>query len=160
MEVAEVSLISAEEFAALSAAPEIAPEGVPEPEAVPETPAEPEPVAEPEPEPAPEPAPAEQPAPTPQPETQPAPEAESQAADTPSQAQIDAAARQEAGLLPGPVAKVLLENRLAQLGYDPGRKDGVVDQNTRNALKSYQADQDIPATGYVDNATAARLLTQ
>lgn len=113
-----------------------------------------------EPEPAPEPAPAEQPAPTPQPETQPAPEAESQAADTPSQAQIDAAARQEAGLLPGPVAKVLLENRLAQLGYDPGRKDGVVDQNTRNALKSYQADQDIPATGYVDNATAARLLTQ
>lgn len=77
VEVAEVSLISAEEFAALSAAPEIAPEGVPEPEAVPETPAEPEPVAEPEPEPAPEPTPepvVETPAPLPEPEPEPEPE--------------------------------------------------------------------------------------
>lgn len=82
VEVAEVSLISAEEFAALTAAPAVAPEAAPQPEPVPETPPEPaavpepepepEPATEPEPEPAPEPA-VETPQPDPVPEPTPAP---------------------------------------------------------------------------------------
>ena len=99
MEVAEVSLISSEQFAALSS-PREAPEVVTAPEVPEETPGAPEvveppeepaPVAEPEPEPQPEPEPIEtvqpEPEPTPEPETpaaEPAPPApEVEAVETP-----------------------------------------------------------------------------
>ncbi len=63
LSVAQVSLVSSQEFAALSS---------PAPQVSPSPPARPEPVAQPQPEPTPEPAP--QPEPEPQPEPQPAPE--------------------------------------------------------------------------------------
>lgn len=86
MTVAEVSVISSEEFAALSSPKEGAPEPepVPEPEPAPETaapqvtptpPARPEPEPEPQPEPEPEPEPQPEPTPEPQPTETPDPEA-------------------------------------------------------------------------------------
>jgi peptidoglycan hydrolase-like protein with peptidoglycan-binding domain len=37
--------------------------------------------------------------------------------------------------------------------------DGVIDDNTRNAIAAYQDSQGIAATGYVDRATAVGLMT-
>jgi peptidoglycan hydrolase-like protein with peptidoglycan-binding domain len=53
----------------------------------------------------------------------------------------------------------LLELRLRDIGHDPGRLDGVIDDNTRNAIAAYQDSQGITATGYVDRATAVGLMT-
>jgi len=53
----------------------------------------------------------------------------------------------------------LLELRLRDIGHDPGRLDGVIDDNTRNAIEAYQNSQGITATGYVDRATAVGLMT-
>jgi peptidoglycan hydrolase-like protein with peptidoglycan-binding domain len=53
----------------------------------------------------------------------------------------------------------LLEHRLRDLGHNPGRLDGVIDGNTRNAIVAYQEAQGVLATGYVDRATAVGLMT-
>jgi peptidoglycan hydrolase-like protein with peptidoglycan-binding domain len=53
----------------------------------------------------------------------------------------------------------LLELRLRDIGHDPGRLDGVIDDDTRNAIAAYQDSQGITATGYVDRATAVGLMT-
>jgi peptidoglycan hydrolase-like protein with peptidoglycan-binding domain len=53
----------------------------------------------------------------------------------------------------------LLELRLRDIGHEPGRLDGVIDDNTRNAIAAYQDSQGIAATGYVDRATAVGLMT-
>lgn len=79
--VSDVSLISAQDFAALStpsAPPPAAPEPAPEPEPQPQ----PEPQPEPEPQPQPEPEPQPQPEPQPEPEPEPAPEPEITAPST------------------------------------------------------------------------------
>lgn len=120
VEVAEVSLISAEQFAALSAGPtvatepapaveptpEAAPEPAPEPEPVPEPVAEPAP--EPEPEPAPEPV-AEAPAPEPEPAPEPAPEPEPAPAPEP-----EPAPQPQAETAPPPIERVAPEPAPAQ----------------------------------------------
>lgn len=56
------------------------------------------------------------------------------------------------------VVRLLVERRLEQLGSDPGRVDGVFDDDTRRALRRFQTARDLPATGYVTQATMARLL--
>lgn len=53
----------------------------------------------------------------------------------------------------------LLELRLRELGHNPGRLDGVIDDDTRRAIASYQNAQGITATGFVDQATAVGLMT-
>jgi peptidoglycan hydrolase-like protein with peptidoglycan-binding domain len=53
----------------------------------------------------------------------------------------------------------ILELRLRDIGHDPGRLDGVIDDDTRNAIAAYQDSQGITATGYVDRATAVGLMT-
>lgn len=53
----------------------------------------------------------------------------------------------------------LLELRLRDIGHNPGRLDGVVDDDTRNAISAYQEAQGITVTGYVDRATAVGLMT-
>jgi peptidoglycan hydrolase-like protein with peptidoglycan-binding domain len=53
----------------------------------------------------------------------------------------------------------LLELRLRDIDHDPGRLDGVIDDDTRNAIAAYQDSQGITATGYVDRATAVGLMT-
>lgn len=56
------------------------------------------------------------------------------------------------------VVRLLVEQRLQQLGADPGRIDGVFDEATRRAIRRFQQARDLPVTGYVTQATMARLL--
>ena len=49
---------------------------------------------------------------------------------------------------------------LAGLGYDPGRKDGYFSSETEQAVKSFQADHDLPVTGRVDQQTAEKINEQ
>jgi len=76
-----------------------------------------------------------------------------------SQGQIDRARAEEEQLRLSGVRAQLLELRLRDLGFDPGRLDGVIDGNTRAAIAGYQADRGLPATGYVDQQTAVGLMT-
>jgi hypothetical protein len=46
---------------------------------------------------------------------------------------------------------------LGYLGFDPHGVDGVVGRNTRNALGAFQAAEDLPRTGQLDDATEQRL---
>ncbi|MBU2992095.1 peptidoglycan-binding domain-containing protein [Octadecabacter sp. 1_MG-2023] len=76
-----------------------------------------------------------------------------------SDAQVAQAQAEESALRLSGVRAQLLELRLRDLGHNPGRLDGVIDNSTRNAIVAYQEAQDIPATGYVDRATAVGLMT-
>lgn len=53
----------------------------------------------------------------------------------------------------------LLELTLNELGFNPGRLDGVIDRNTREAIAAYQQSNGLPPTGYVDRATAVGLMS-
>lgn len=50
-----------------------------------------------------------------------------------------------------------LQMVLEGVGYPPGRSDGYFDQRTREAVMAFQRQQNLPATGVVDEATAQRL---
>ncbi|MDC1396737.1 peptidoglycan-binding protein [Octadecabacter sp.] len=76
-----------------------------------------------------------------------------------SDAQVAQSRAEEAGLRLSGVRAQLLELRLRDLGYNPGRLDVVIDSNTRNAIVSYQEAEGLIATGYVDRATAVGLMT-
>ncbi len=76
-----------------------------------------------------------------------------------SDAQIAQARSEESTLRLSGVRAQLLELRLRELGHNPGRLDGVIDDNTRRAIASYQEAQGITATGFVDRATAVGLMT-
>ena len=65
---------------------------------------------------------------------------------------------QENALNINPVMARLIESRLSQLGFDPGSVDGQFDAATRRAIGQYQADRSISATGFLTQATLARLL--
>ncbi len=73
--------------------------------------------------------------------------------------QIERARAEEAGLRLSGVRAQLLELRLRDLGFDPGRLDGVVDDTTRRAITGYQDERGLTPTGYVDQATAVGLMT-
>ncbi len=49
--------------------------------------------------------------------------------------------------------KVGMEQALADSGYDPGPVDGVIDDQTRDALREFQEDRELVATGIVDRET-------
>ena len=70
----------------------------------------------------------------------------------------DAAKAREDALNINPVLRRLIENRLRQLGFNPGEVDGRFDRDTRRAIAQYQRQGNLPATGYLDQATLARLL--
>lgn len=76
-----------------------------------------------------------------------------------TQAQIAQARSEEQGLRLSGVRAQLLELRLRDLGHNPGRLDGVIDDATRRAIASYQEEQGVTPTGYVDRATAVGLMT-
>ena len=76
----------------------------------------------------------------------------------PSQEQIDLARSQEEKAMVNAFLRILSEQRLAALGYNPGKIDGGFDENTRVAIKAFQEAHDIPATGYLGGATITRLL--
>ena len=56
------------------------------------------------------------------------------------------------------VTRRLVEARLGQLGLDPGTVDGRFDEASRRALRRYQSERGLNATGYMDEGTLIRLL--
>ena len=51
----------------------------------------------------------------------------------------------------------ILQDRLEARGYDPGRVDGIADDQTRQALLAFQMSRGLPATGMLDEPTARAL---
>jgi len=49
------------------------------------------------------------------------------------------------------------QERLNQLGYDAGTADGVMGSKTQSALRAFQSDYNLPATGRLDGATSHAL---
>lgn len=74
-------------------------------------------------------------------------------------AQAQAEAREAALNLAQPM-RVLVEQRLAAVGLDPGRRDGVFDRQTRIAIQTYQDGRGLTPTGYLDQLTVVRLLAE
>jgi peptidoglycan hydrolase-like protein with peptidoglycan-binding domain len=70
-----------------------------------------------------------------------------------------AQAREAALNLTGQMRR-LAERRLDGLGYRVGRVDGAFDANTRAAIRAYQRDRGVQATGYLDQGTVVRLLAE
>ncbi|RVT83263.1 hypothetical protein DXV76_13520 [Rhodobacteraceae bacterium CCMM004] len=69
----------------------------------------------------------------------------------------DAARATERALGLNSVLRAAIEQRLRAIGYDPGRPDGEFDAQARAAIRAYQQDNGLPATGYLDQATVAKL---
>ena len=74
------------------------------------------------------------------------------------QGDTSAAARTEEALGLTPFTRNLLESRLEALGLGPGRVDGEFDNDTRRAIRRFQSTRNLPATGYMTQATVVRLL--
>jgi len=75
------------------------------------------------------------------------------------EANDDEARARERALNINPVLRRLIENRLQQMGFNPGQVDGRFDSNTRRAISRYQAQGNLTATGFLDQPTLARLLS-
>ncbi|TNF22340.1 MAG: outer membrane protein assembly factor BamD [Rhodobacteraceae bacterium] len=71
---------------------------------------------------------------------------------------MEAARAEENQNVTNPVTRLLVEQRLAQLGYNPGVPDGTFTEETREALRRFQRDLGIFESGYVTNRTVASLL--
>lgn len=56
------------------------------------------------------------------------------------------------------LARNLIEQRLAGLGFSPGVVDGVFDDSTRRAIRRFQASRGIDETGYLDQTSMVALL--
>ncbi|EYD74351.1 hypothetical protein Rumeso_04036 [Rubellimicrobium mesophilum DSM 19309] len=74
-----------------------------------------------------------------------------------AEANAQARAGEEALGLNALTARVI-EQRLDALGLEPGEVDGTFDADTRRALRNYQRDRGMTATGYLDERTLVRLL--
>ena len=46
------------------------------------------------------------------------------------------------------------QQELIAAGYDPGKPDGYIVPQTREAIKKFQSDHNLPPTGYLDPPTA------
>jgi peptidoglycan hydrolase-like protein with peptidoglycan-binding domain len=78
--------------------------------------------------------------------------------DEASDQAVAAARAEESAVTGSPIARLLIEQRLNQLGYEPGAIDGAFSDDTRRAIRRFQRARDIVVTGYVSQATMARLL--
>jgi peptidoglycan hydrolase-like protein with peptidoglycan-binding domain len=74
------------------------------------------------------------------------------------QGDASAAARAEEALGLTPFTRNLIESRLDALGLGPGRVDGTFDADTRRAIRRFQSTRNLPASGYMSQATVVRLL--
>lgn len=73
----------------------------------------------------------------------------------------DLAARaqaQEGEIAGSRVARLMIEQRLEQVGAQPGTVDGRFDAQTRDALRWFQDSRAIPVSGYVTRLTMMRLM--
>jgi hypothetical protein len=52
---------------------------------------------------------------------------------------------------------IVVEDALADNGYDPGRIDGMIDSDTRAAIREFQRDRDLAVTGTMDRETEKEL---
>ncbi len=68
------------------------------------------------------------------------------------------AKRVEDALRLNSISRLLIEQRVADLGYNTGRRDGVFDLASRQAFRAYQRDRNMPVTGYVTADMIRRLL--
>ena len=68
------------------------------------------------------------------------------------------AAAEEQALNLSAQSRRLIEQRLASLDLRPGPVDGVFDDDTRRALRRYQAARNLPETGYLSEAVVVQLL--
>ena len=50
-----------------------------------------------------------------------------------------------------------VQKRLTELGYEPGPTDGIMGGMTIKAIMEFQEDNDLPATGKIDNETTHKL---
>lgn len=71
---------------------------------------------------------------------------------------IESARAEEREILTNNITRLLVEQRLIGLGYNLGIADGKFTDRTRRALREYQKDRGIFASGYVTKRTAAFLL--
>lgn len=69
-----------------------------------------------------------------------------------------AAARGEEALNLSPRTRQIVESRLNGLGLKPGRVDGVFDDDTRRAIRRYQAARNLDETGYLSEAVVVQLM--
>jgi ankyrin repeat protein len=49
------------------------------------------------------------------------------------------------------------QEKLKDLGYDPGRPDGILGKKTKAAIRRFQRDNGLPETGKIDEQTKAKL---
>ncbi|WP_323766359.1 peptidoglycan-binding domain-containing protein [Marinovum sp.] len=71
---------------------------------------------------------------------------------------LESARAEEREILTNNITRLLVEQRLMGLGYKLGMADGNFTDQTRRALREYQEDRGIFASGYVTKRTAAFLL--
>lgn len=72
---------------------------------------------------------------------------------------LDAARAVEEALGLPRLTRVLIEQRLAFLGFDPGFIDGDFDGQARRAIRQFQRANGLPATGFLTQEVVARLVT-
>ena len=68
------------------------------------------------------------------------------------------AMREEQSVLSNPITRLLVERQLDKLGLKPGRVDGIIDGDTRKAIRRFQRAAGLPVTGFVTQQTLVRLL--
>ena len=73
---------------------------------------------------------------------------------------VAVAASSPGGNLPAAVDQLLARDMIQQAqlqlkvaGYDPGRADGIFDENTSDAVRKFQAANGIPVSGLLDEPT-------
>lgn len=66
----------------------------------------------------------------------------------------------EAATTPSPAGSEIVaevQTRLSTLGYAPGPSDGALREQTRDAIRAFQTDAGLPATGEIDSSLVTRL---
>jgi peptidoglycan hydrolase-like protein with peptidoglycan-binding domain len=78
--------------------------------------------------------------------------------DTQNAGLIRRAKEEESRVAGNGIVRLLVEQKLQELGLKPGRVDGKFDDKTRRAVRKFQRTRKIPVTGYVTQQTIVRLL--
>ncbi len=78
----------------------------------------------------------------------------------PSEAIIQRDKREERQVAGNGISRLLAEQALKNIGLNPGRVDGLFDDQTRNAIRTFQQRANLPDTGYLGRSTFARLIAK